>query len=119
MPKRKTTEEFIADARKVHGDKYDYSHVVYIDARTPVEIVCNKHGAFMQTPHTHLKGSGCALCGKEAYQDRFSLGTDAFISRAKLLRSIISIHTARYVLYAPLTVSSGKNQMLTYLERGV
>ena len=85
MSKRKTTEEFIADARKVHGDKYDYSHVAYIDARTPVEIVCNKHGAFMQTPHTHLKGSGCALCWKEAYQDRFSLGTDAFISRAKLI----------------------------------
>ena len=27
MPKKETTEDFIEEARKVHGDKYDYSKV--------------------------------------------------------------------------------------------
>ena len=43
MPTRKTTEEFIAQAQKVHGDKYDYSLVVYVDSLTPVTIRCPEH----------------------------------------------------------------------------
>ena len=62
MPKRKTTEEFIAEARKVHGDKYDYSKVEYINKNTKVCIICSKHGEFWQDPHSHLQGSGCPLC---------------------------------------------------------
>ena len=63
--RRKTLEEFIADARKVHGDKYDYSRVVYIDSRTPVQIVCRKHGVFLKSPSNHLKGQGCKKCSHE------------------------------------------------------
>jgi hypothetical protein len=32
--KKKTTEQFIDDAKIIHGDKYDYSKVIYINART-------------------------------------------------------------------------------------
>lgn len=63
--RRKTLEEFIADARKVHGNKYDYSCVVYIDSRTPVQIVCHKHGVFQKSPSNHLKGQGCKKCSHE------------------------------------------------------
>ena len=63
--RRKTLEEFIADARKVHGNKYDYSRVVYIDSRTPVQIVCHKHGVFLKSPSNHLKGQGCKKCSHE------------------------------------------------------
>lgn len=41
----KTTEQFIIDARKVHGDEYDYSKSKYINAMTYIEIICRKHGA--------------------------------------------------------------------------
>ena len=41
MSKRYTTEEFIAKAKTVHGDRYDYSRVVYVDSVTPVRIVCS------------------------------------------------------------------------------
>ena len=44
--RRKSLEQFIEDARKVHGDKYDYSKVQYIDNRTKVCIVCPIHGEF-------------------------------------------------------------------------
>lgn len=62
--KPKTTERFISDAIKVHGDKYDYSLVEYENAESPVVIICKICGSrFSQTPHTHLKGRGCAICG--------------------------------------------------------
>lgn len=61
--KRKTTEEFIQAAKKVHGDLYDYSQVVYINSYIKVRIGCPKHGFFFQKPKYHLKGNGCPKCG--------------------------------------------------------
>lgn len=60
---RVTTEEFIEKATQVHGDKYDYSQVQYIDSETKVKIICPIHGEFWQTPHNHLQGQGCIKCG--------------------------------------------------------
>ena len=61
--KKKTTEEFIKDSIKIHGDKYDYSKVEYINNDTKVCIVCPIHGEFWQTPNKHLNGRGCQKCG--------------------------------------------------------
>lgn len=63
-PKTLTTEEFIEKARKIHGDKYDYSKVKYINTHTKVCIICPKHGEFWQTPNCHLDGKGCPLCNE-------------------------------------------------------
>jgi hypothetical protein len=49
-----TTEEFIAKAKAVHGDRYDYSKVEYVDYRAIVSIICSKHGEFWQRPDIHL-----------------------------------------------------------------
>jgi hypothetical protein len=59
---KKTTEEFIIDANKIHGDKYDYSIVNYIAAKIKIQIKCHKHGLFEQIPTNHLKGVGCPIC---------------------------------------------------------
>ena len=59
-----TTESFIEKAQKVHGNKYDYSKVHYINNREKVCIVCPEHGEFMQKPLDHIHGSGCPECGK-------------------------------------------------------
>lgn len=64
MPNKKTTEEFIKDATNVHGDKYNYSNVVYDGNKAKITIICQKHGEFLQTPHMHLQGNGCAKCSK-------------------------------------------------------
>ena len=74
---KKTTEEFIRRAKEVHGDKYDYSKVEYINAKTKVCIICPEHGEFWQIANRHLSGCGCPKCvGKNKT-------TEEFIRRAK------------------------------------
>lgn len=77
---KKTTEKFIQDAKKVHGDKYDYSKVVYVNNKTKVCIICHKkddngveHGEFWQTPHKHLIGRGCSRCNESNLETAMSL----------------------------------------------
>lgn len=65
MAKKLTTEIFIQRARAVHGDKYDYSKVEYVNNRTKVCITCPKHGDFCLTPESHWHGNGCLECSKE------------------------------------------------------
>jgi 6-pyruvoyltetrahydropterin/6-carboxytetrahydropterin synthase len=57
-------DEFIRRSVIVHGDRYNYDGVKYIDNHTKVDIVCPIHGMFSQQPRTHLKGRGCPYCSK-------------------------------------------------------
>ena len=59
--------EFIEKAEKIHGTVYDYSNIVYVNWYTNLEIVCKKHGVFLQRPSTHLRGSGCPSCAKSGF----------------------------------------------------
>lgn len=56
-------EGFLEKAIRVHGNKYDYSKVEYVNNRTKVCIICPEHGEFWQVPYTHTKGFGCSKCG--------------------------------------------------------
>lgn len=60
--KRDCGENFERKARRVHGNKYDYSLVKYVNANTKIEIVCPQHGSFWQFPNYHLSGNGCPKC---------------------------------------------------------
>lgn len=40
--RKKTNEDFLNEAKEVHGDKYDYSKVEYISNNTNVEMICLK-----------------------------------------------------------------------------
>jgi hypothetical protein len=53
---------FITKALKKHGLKYDYSSSNYINYHSNLIIICLKHGPFLQSPATHLRGSGCKKC---------------------------------------------------------
>ena len=76
---RLNTDIFIKKAKEIHGDKYDYSKVNYINSKTKVCIICPVHGEFWVLPHSHLQGCGCHKCSvderKITYQD--------FIKRAR------------------------------------
>lgn len=61
---KKTKEQFIEEARNVHGDKYDYRKVVYEGTDVKVCIICPEHGEFWQSPYCHLKGDQCPACSK-------------------------------------------------------
>ena len=82
VPRKKTREEFIEDAKKVHGDKYDYSKVEYVNIKTKVCIICPIHGEFWQTPDDHISGRGCMLCGIEKNSAKRRLTQEQFIQRA-------------------------------------
>lgn len=70
MSRKLTTEEFVEKARAIHGDRYDYSRVVYAGREKPVEIICGKHGPFMQRPSVHVsQGCGCPVCGREEQRE--------------------------------------------------
>ena len=73
LKRNSTTEEFIEKARKVHGDKYDYSKVEYVNAKTKVCIICHEHGEFWQTPNSHLSGQGCPKCKQSKMENEISL----------------------------------------------
>lgn len=59
-----TNQEFIEKATLVHGNKYDYSNINYLNSQVKISIRCAKHGYFWQLPHDHLFGHGCPVCGK-------------------------------------------------------
>lgn len=87
----RTKESFIEQARKVHGDKYDYDNVEYVHGETKVEIICKKHGAFLQTPNSHLQGSGCPHCimsyGEEKVSEILNNYNIQFISQYEIANS--------------------------------
>jgi len=57
-----TQKQFIEKSRDIHGNKYDYSLVDYVNSSTKVKIICKKHGIFEQQPRHHTDGVGCPSC---------------------------------------------------------
>lgn len=76
--KRKTKKDFINECIKVHGEKYDYSLVEYLNNNIRVKIICTFHGIFEQLPTIHLSGSGCTSCSKNK-----KMNNQTFIIKAK------------------------------------
>ena len=81
MANELTTEEFVRRAKAIHGDKYDYSKVVYQKKDSKVCIICPKHGEFWQTPHNHSRGQKCPKCALE----NKTMTTEKFISKAQAI----------------------------------
>ena len=59
---KKTAEEFINEAKLIHGNAFEYSKVNYKNSTTKVSIICPIHGEFEQIPVNHLKGGRCPKC---------------------------------------------------------
>jgi len=68
-----TKEIFIEKAKKLHGDKYDYSLVDYKNSRTKVKIICSEHGVFEQLANNHLRNMGCPICNESKGERKVSL----------------------------------------------
>lgn len=77
----KNIEWFLNEAHKIHGEKYDYSIVNYVNYKTYVNIICKNHGIFKQRPMCHLNGQICKLCSIENRKDT----TKTFISKANII----------------------------------
>jgi hypothetical protein len=55
-------DNFINNANIIHNNYYEYSNVIFKKSILKVEIICPKHGVFLQSPANHLKGRGCREC---------------------------------------------------------
>jgi hypothetical protein len=78
-----SAEDFIRKAVSVHGSLYDYSKVVYVGSKMPVEIVCKTHGSFLKSPNKHIsyKG-GCQRCSEG---NRISKGESSLLNKVSEL----------------------------------
>jgi cytochrome c2 len=79
------TNIFIEKANKIHNNRYDYSKANYKKANIKIIIICKEHGEYLQTPNSHLSGSGCIKCAGS-----FPLNNNIFIEKA------IKIHGNKY-----------------------
>lgn len=98
-----TTESFIAEAKEIYGDRYDYSKVDYKNRDHRVTVVCPIHGDFQVYAREHLDGKGCPKCEKgekflvklkEKYGDKFGLEQFVYESSTSLVTLICPTHGA-------------------------
>lgn len=86
-----TKEEFITKAVNVHGDKYDYSLVEYVNNATKVKLICEAHGVFEISPINHYHGKqGCRQCG------RLSSARSRSASQQDWINKVNQIHNGYY-----------------------
>ena len=81
---RTNASNFVDKAVLIHGDKYDYSKASYKTVKDKVEIICKKHGLFMQCPDKHINArQGCNDCGNLSIGKALAFTLDDFIEQAK------------------------------------
>lgn len=91
---KSSSSAFIEKAINVHGNKYDYSKVDYVNHKNKVIITCPIHGEFTQQPNNHLNGNGCEKCGKERVSNILSIGKTGFLEK------VFAVHGDKYSYYS-------------------
>ena len=52
-------------ANKVHDSLYTYLNIFKKNKKSYIEIICEKHGLFIQRVDCHLRGDKCSKCFNE------------------------------------------------------
>lgn len=134
----KGNENYISDARLVHGDLYDYDLVEYKNNKTPITIVCKKHGRFELNPLSHLRGYGCPKCGPTgevrimryldnrniSYKREYRLKNDTGIGTNKGFRADFFLPSLNMMIeyngvqhYRPIKLFGGERRYKEQVER--
>lgn len=90
MSQKKTTEQFIEDAKKVHGDLDSFDKVEYNGNKVKVCITCKEHGDYWMKPNSYLSGQRCPVCGRKKSNENKVISLDEFKRRA------IAVHGDKY-----------------------
>ncbi len=102
----KPTQQFIDEARNIHGYKYDYSKVNYTGNHNDIYIICPEHGGFWQQPVNHLSdGNGCPKCGHISSSVKLKKSQDDFIKDAIMIHGDKYDYTCVNYINANLKVS--------------
>ena len=109
MPRRKTTEEIIKKCKFVHGNKYGYSKVEYVNSNTPFIIICKKHGEFKKRSDQHIKlKQGCNKC----IIDSRKMSINHFIKKSN------EVHNHKYNYDNVVYVNSQTKVIITCSDHG-
>lgn len=89
--KRKSPNSFIKQSKTIHGDKYNYDNVVYINNKTNVSLFCKTcNKSFDIKPDEHLrketatkKPKGCPTCGIKQRSDSNRKTINDFIYQSR------------------------------------
>ena len=77
---------FIERSKEIHGNRYDYSLVEYIDNNTYVKIICKKHGLFLKKPVKHINAKqGCPNCSIDETNGIQRKDIEKFVNESKLI----------------------------------
>jgi predicted nucleic acid-binding Zn-ribbon protein len=115
MGKKSNIKEFVTKSKILHGDKYDYSLVVYLGSRQKVLIRCIEHNhIFLQSPAGHLVGKGCDICGLRKVRDNQSKRRAAAKNKFDLFGNLI--HANKYT-YTNVEYLTAKDKVLVTCEK--
>lgn len=89
--------EFEKSAKKIHGDKYNYSNFRKVEGRRIVDVTCGVHGLFTQSVPEHLGGHGCKKCGNIVTKSKTTKSNTKFIEDARRVHG--DKYTYENVLY--------------------
>jgi ssDNA-binding Zn-finger/Zn-ribbon topoisomerase 1 len=101
-----TSQPILIKFQKIHGDKFDYSKVIYQTAKTKVIVGCKTHGDFLVTPNNHLNGCGCPKCGGRGFSETEQL--DNFIKEGHTIHnnkydySLVNLTDKRLTIICPI-----------------
>lgn len=85
MSKKKTTEEFLIEAKIKWNNFYSYPNLEYKSNKIHIAIECPNHGIFLQRPNDHLTGYGCRKCGIERTSISKTSNKKSFIEKSNKL----------------------------------
>ncbi|QGH73850.1 restriction endonuclease type II-like protein [Vibrio phage vB_VhaM_VH-8] len=108
----KRRSKFLEKSKSIHGDRYDYSLVDYVNTNTPVNIICPVHGVFTTTPSIHLMGSNCKLCSNERMSKNKRHGSE------KVLKKLKEVHGEKFTYDLSEYDSSSRHVIVTCPEHG-
>jgi hypothetical protein len=81
---RVSTDDFIKNSQKVHGERYDYSKSNFLKSHIKTVIRCKIHGDFQISPNQHQNGGGCPSCSKLELGKKKAANAGArFLEKAK------------------------------------
>jgi hypothetical protein len=96
---------FIEKVSDIHGNKYDYSQVVYHRINESVTIICPVHGEWETTPNIHLQGHDCPKCARRLSQEEF-------------LQAAFDTHGPTYEYYKTVFITTREKIIVTCLKHG-
>ena len=96
---RKPFQEFVQDAKQVHGKKFGYSETNYTG--TYITVICKKHGPFTQLCNNHLKGKGCLACKHENRRSKIETSVAKWLSKFTEIQTSAKMRNRELDIFVP------------------